>query len=273
MSRTYAETIQLVRNWANRDDSALPDSIIRDGLRWAADKAYRTLRVPPLEQIRTYTMEELVAATENSQNRFSSLTSLAIPGDLIEFIQIREIDGAGRTTRIFNEKADIRTFRDLYAEKYNDFAYWARERENFLLAPGFGNVGTNFGATGVGLSDGLELYYYRRLPALDARFDVIQANFDLNLLVEDPDGVIIPDSTDTNLYIGLEVPNWLRDENERVILMGALAECFAYLQEDDQAQKYQALFYSEIQELNDEDLKRDSSGGNIQVNFNGRGLI
>ena len=32
----------------------------------------------------------------------------------------------GRTTRIFNEKTDLRTFNDLYAEKYNDFAFWTR---------------------------------------------------------------------------------------------------------------------------------------------------
>ena len=67
--------------------------------------------------------------------------------------------------------------------------------------------------------------------------------------------------------------NWLRDQNERVLLMGALAELFAYVQEDDQAQKYLQVFKSEIAELNDEDAKRNASGGNLQVNFNGRGLI
>ena len=80
----------------------------------------------------------------------------------------------------------------------------------------------------------------------------------------DPDGTV---------YYGDYVPNWLRDQNERVLLMGALAEVFFYLQEDDEAQKYAALFLQEIQELNDEDRMRHASGGNIQVNFNGRGLI
>jgi len=55
--------------------------------------------------------------------------------------------------------------------------------------------------------------------------------------------------------------------------MGALAEVFAYVQEDDQAKKYLELFKSEIVELNDENAKRNASGGNLQVNFNGRGLI
>ena len=69
------------------------------------------------------------------------------------------------------------------------------------------------------------------------------------------------------------VPNWLKDENERVVLMGALAEVFFYLQENDEANKYAQLFAGEIQELNEEDVMRNASGGNVQMNFNGRGLI
>ena len=80
-------------------------------------------------------------------------------------------------------------------------------------------------------------------------------------------------NTNSTLFIGNEIPNWLRDQNERVILMGALAEVFSFTQEDDQAQKYLSLFMSEIKELNDEDATRNASGGNLQVNFNGRGLI
>lgn len=281
MAENFDALVALVRSWANRDVEALPDAIIQDSIRYAADKAYRTLRVPPLEHIVTYDRDTLVANTANSNNRFSSVTTLAIPGDLIEFIQIREIDDNGRTTRLFNEKADVRTFRDLNAEKYSDLAYWTRERGNILLAPGFGNVGTNFGSTGVGNADALELYYYRRLPALNARYDRTLANYRLGLL-EMADGMDIPADSDytqaqfdalDSTVVGQEVPNWLRDENERIVLFGGLAECFAYLQEDDQAQKYGALFYQEIAELNNEDVMRNASGGNVQQNFNGRGLI
>ena len=281
MAENFDALVALVRSWANREVEALPDAIIQDSIRYAADKAYRTLRVPPLEHIVTYDRATLVANTANSNNRFSSVTTLAIPGDLIEFIQIREIDDNGRTTRLFNEKADVRTFRDLNAEKYSDLAYWTRERGNILLAPGFGNVGTNFGSTGVGNADALELYYYRRLPALNARYDRTLANYRLGLL-EMADGMDIPADSDytqaqfdalDSTVVGQEVPNWLRDENERIVLFGGLAECFAYLQEDDQAQKYGALFYQEIAELNNEDVMRNASGGNVQQNFNGRGLI
>ena len=79
--------------------------------------------------------------------------------------------------------------------------------------------------------------------------------------------------TNTANYIGTEVPNWLRDENEKILLYGALVEIFAYVGDDEQVAKYKIMFDNEIQELNDEDAKRNSSGGNVQVNFNGRGLI
>ena len=304
MSRTYSQLIDLVRSWSNRDSEVLNNSIIADCLRYAADKAYRRLRVPPLENTVTYTAESLMAGTSSSNNRFSSVTELAIPADLIEFIQIREIDEVGRTTRIFNEKADVRTFNDQYAEKYNDFAFWTRQGDCVLLSPAFGNTGSGYGSSGTGLSDALEMYYYRRLPALYARYNVSAANANLGLNtvqgtdplptpVEGTDERIptgrlriitnangtetfedVPEgSTDGLVYYGNAVPNWLRDENERVLLMGALAEVFFYLQENEEAQKYAALFTQEIQELNDEDKQRDASGGNVQINFNGRGLI
>ena len=298
MSRTYTQLIDLVRRWSNRDMDVLPDNIVADCLRYAADKAYRTLRIPPLEHTVRYSAEELRMHTMSTNNRQASVTEVCIPDDLIEFMYIRGVDAEGRTTRMFNEKADIRTFYDIYAEKYTDFAFWSRHGNNILLSPGFGNTGTNFGSTGVGNEECVELHYYRRLLALHARFDATIANARLGLLtttvpvpigneqdlmtqgsirlsgtgaVGDP--FVEAVAPDGMLYYGDYVPNWLRDENERVVLMGALAEVFFYLQEDDEAQKYAALFLQEIQELNDEDRMRHTSGGNVQVNFNGRGLI
>ena len=46
---------------------------------------------------------------------------------------------------------------------------------------------------------------------------------------------------------GINVPDWLREENERVVLFGALQEAFTYLQEEDQAAKYLQLFFQEIE--------------------------
>jgi len=300
MSRTYSQLITLVRNWSSRDIEVLPNSIVADCLRYAADKAYRKLRVPPLEHTLVY-RDGLAAATTSTNNRFASVTELAIPTDLIEFIHIRGVDADGRTTRMFNEKADVRTFNDLYAEKYSDLAIWTRQGNCILLAPGFG-VSGGYGATGATGEEGFEIYYYRRLPSLHAHYNVSAANATLGLNTvitemtpaptpvsdtdeEIPTGTLYQNSdgmfsdtmtTDFNTEVmvyGNAVPNWLRDENERVILMGALAEIFFYLQENEEAQKYAQLFQMEIDELNKEDQMRNASGGNVQVNFNGRGLI
>lgn len=314
--KTYNEFIKLVRNWANRDEEVLSNAIIADCLTYAADKAYRTLRVPPLETTVTYNSTELTAATTTGP---PSYTELAIPSNLIEFIQIRSIAADGATKRVFNEKSDVRTFFDTYAEKYNASAYWTRKGNNILLSPGFNTSNVS------GTEDKVELYYYRRLPALNARYDVTAANANLSetfiseitesntaptdlktgqvvstaslkkaVYTRTSDNQVITttyyetsvaDSSipaapvgqtraiTTASYYGSEVPNWLRDENERIILNGALAEAFIYLNEPESVQMYGQIFTSEIDELNREESKRHSSGGNVQININTNGLI
>ena len=270
MARTYEDTITLVRNWTNRDMSALPDAIIQDGLRWAADKCYRTLRIPPLESTAFYSNETgaLTAATQEGQDNIISVTELSIPTDLIEFIQIREVNPIGSSIRVFNEKSDVRTFNDNVTYRYNQGAAWARQGECILLQPGFNIDGD---------AAGIELYYYRRLPALDATYALTFSNWvsGLGTLDTNPHAGETEEEFDAlvdggAVWSGQPVPNWLRDENERILLMGALAECFAYLQEDDQAQKYAALFLQEIEELNREDKMRLTSGGNLQINYDAR---
>lgn len=293
MALTYTELVTLVRNWSNRDEEVVSDAIIKDCLKYAADKAYRTLRVPPLENVATYEKTLLEAATTTTSGLLPSKTEIILPYDLIEFIQIKEVDSAGQATRVFNEKVDIRTFNDPTAEKYSGNNYFARQRNLLFLTPGFGQ--NSSGNT----ANAIELYYYRRLPALNAKYAVTVLNYNVGFLTTVGAGSGVTDSAQlffagntgtkayataaeaaaaggaqTNAYyIGTLVPNWLRDENERILLMGALAEIFSYTQDDAQAAKYGKMFYTEIQELNDEDGKRNASGGNLQINFNGRGLI
>ena len=315
MAKTYAEFRDLVRSWANRDEEVLPNDRVQDFMQYAADRAYRTLRVPPLETtVRYDDADSLEAATTNANIIYGPITELAIPVDLIEFIHLRGIDADNLTTRMFNEKTDIRTFYDFQGEKQS-IGFWSRHGNNILLAPGFG---TGFSSNGN--ETGYELHYYRRLPALNATYQVTAANANAGLttatdptitggsegtLVEatysgtptDPDVVGLtttyyPEGTTSAeieaeqptpagqtlsiadvTHYGENVPNWLREENEKLVLFGALAEAFSYLQEDDQLGKYNELFLNEINELNTEDRMRNSSGGNVQVNFNGRGLI
>jgi hypothetical protein len=286
MALTYTELVTLVRNWCNRDAEVVSDAIIKDCLKYAADKTYRTLRIPPLENVVSYEKTALEAATAKGQNGLT-ITELKLPSDLIEFIQIRELDSDKKAIRVFNEKLDIRTFNDVNAEKYSNMNYWSRQKDLLMLTPGFNNTGT---------ANTVELLYYRRLPALDALYAVTPLNYTVGFLTTtggttalffvngntevayatqaeataaDTGGA----GTNSVNYIGTLVPNWLRDQNERIILFGALTEIFAFIQEDDQAQKYAAMFVAEISELNNEDEKRNASGGNLQVNFNGRGLI
>lgn len=295
MAITYDELVALVRTWCNRDEEVVSDAIIKDSLKYAADKAYRTLRVPPLENVATYEKTLLDAGTTASNNLQGSITEIQLPYDLIEFIQIREVDTAGLTTRVFNEKLDIRTFNDALSEKYTNLNYWARQQNVVFLTPGFGDGSTSSQANKI------ELYYYRRLPALNALYAVTVLNYDAGFLTTTGAGAGVTGSAllyfnsntgatayatqsaaqsadaggtvTSTYYIGTLVPNWLRDQNQRVLLFGALAEVFAYVQDDQQAGKYNQAFLAEIAELNDEDAKRNASGGNLQVNFNGRGLI
>ena len=288
---TYANFTALVRDWSNKDSSVLSDTRIQDCLRYAADKCYRNLRVAALENTITYNSTALEAATTAANTFLPSQTDLTLPTDLIEFIQIREIDSAGRTCRVFNEKTDLRTFNDWSALKTSYIGYFSRQGNTLLLAPGFGQ------ANSLSTADKIELHYYRRLPALNALYDVTPSNYAAGFLTQDNAAAVslffVNGDTNTAYatqseataadtgnagtnnakYRGNEAANWLRDENERVIMMGALAEIFYYLQDDEQAIKYKKLFEEEIFELNDEDTKRNASGGNVQINFSGRGLI
>lgn len=289
----YTDLVALVRDWAERDSTVLSDTKIQEALRYAADKAYRRLRISALEQTITYNSTALTAATTAANASQLSKTELILPSDLIEFIQIREIDSAGLTTRVFNERTDLRTFNDPFAIKYDANAFFSRQGDSLLLSPGFNN------SSAFGTGDKIEIHYYRRLPALNALYTVNAINHAAGFLDTSSNGqsgqdgsaatqLFLADGvayssqseaqaaggTQTNgFFLGKEVYNWLRDDNSRILLYGALAENFTYLKEPELAQQYMTMFFSEIQELNDEEAKRSTSGGNVQVNYSAGGLI
>ena len=84
-----------------------------------------------------------------------------------------------------------------------------------------------------------ELHYYRRLFALNAL------------------------TTDTNV----EIYNWLRDENEKVLLFGTLKYASIYLADLAAADTYGTLFDKEIEALNYEEKQRLSRGANLRSVF------
>ena len=285
MATTYNDMVRKIINWSNRDPEVFGASIsgdnvqpgeIRSFMQYAADKAYRGLRVPPLEISRRFIIEDEDLASDTRETNGLPVINMPVPDDLIEVIHIRNVSKG----YVFNEKVDLRTFYDKYADK-KDANYWTR-------------IGNVFKLTGfVCAGEELEIHYYHRLPALDAKYLVLAAtyNLDPNVFISvsgvaegaaplyfDSDGVAYdnPDIDNTRTiayFVGTEADHWLRDENEKIVLFGALAEAFSFLAEDDQSQKYKDMYLTEIKELNHEEVMRRASGGNIRVNYNGLGQI
>ena len=290
----YDAVIAKVRDWSNRDSEILSDSQVNDCLEYAADDCYRLLRIPPLEIVRSFTM----TAEGNT---------LDIPSDLSSFIQLRrqfETSGGGQIGRspyiVYTEKADIRSFFDIETCKY-EYNRWTRQANQILVYPNY-NEGDVF-----------ELYYYRRLHALNAVFVVNAANA---VGITDPSSVgqtngtltVVPAPTEITMpgdacelfyeitdsgvlwydaqttdpmvtpYMsawleGQEVFHWLRDDHERTLIYGALYYAFSFLQEPEQMATYKRLFDDEIDKLNSEENLRKYQGGGSQVHFATGGLI
>ena len=157
---------------------------------------------------------------------------------------------------------------------YNNYFY-TRESSNLVVYPAVKD------------SEEYQLFYYRRLSDVDARYDVdtdtdgsdtqwyAETRAALITAItdgdtdDDPDlaGQFISNADETKWWVGKEVPNWLRDENEKLILFGALAEAFTYLDEPQQAQKYAQRFDQEITNLNGEENKRKYMGGAITTHY------
>ena len=312
MADNFTDLTTRTRDWLNRETSAISDAVLQDCIRWAADDAYRTLRIPPLEASQLFTgfgTGDFNILQEPSVGGMR-VTSIAVPSDMIELIKIRTTDETGKTIHVVETKTDVRTFFNPEAEMYSTESAWTRKGGRIYLA-------TSIGATsGTSASPAVyvELYYYKRLADLDALYTVRKENFDAwqtyvalagtqagaagtgegFLLIKDSAGNpvtveadvwdignVAEDTTETTAdsssgiykFYGKSPSNWLMNENEKLLIYGALAEAFSYLQEDDQAVKYKARFEEEIAQLNDEDVRRNATGGNIQINFNGRGLI
>lgn len=335
---TYIDLIKMVRDWANREETVLPDSIIQSSLRYSADEAYRHLEIPPLEFSRYFVVRENTALTyctktsegvyatavsnnvkdakfdDNGVNPSVSNATFSIPHDTVSFIVLRSMGSinrpevgstVGSTTvtdanqvnyaiitstdlpsvnshsshrdTVYNETVDTKTFYD-YNDSTHNSGYFTRKGSSILIAGQLLNTG-----------DTLELFYYRRLAALDARkivpstvtlaqataapetYDVkTQAEYDALTYLETR---TYQELSGSYVRFVLEVGNWLKDQNERVLLFGALHRCFDYLQEDQQSEKYKARFAEAIQELNNEEKKRKLSAGQSHVSFDARGLI
>lgn len=286
MAAKYDALVAKVRDWSNKPEEAtVPTSVIQDCLDYSTDEAYRNLRIPPLEFTTEYTITSFdnpVGDTYTAQ----AYTVIPIPADLTQFIYIRTIEQApGVASKVFHEHTDERTFFDMYAHKYSR-NNWIRKGNDIYLHPQL-PVGTQ-----------VEIHYYRRLPALNTAYSVVPANYEMGVadasqyyldvsnstlgiplyvtataaystIAQVPSGV----SYVTKYFLGKEVPNWLRDNNERLIVWGALANLGSYLNDQVMEQRYMTKFITDIASLNKEEKFRRASGGNVQISFNSNDLI
>jgi len=280
----------IIRDWANRDVSVLSNSVVSRCLDYAADEAYKTLRVPPLEFTRTYvvdgTQEELTAAglsgtPDIGPSAFQgggNVLTIKAPSDMIEVIYIRNSDIGNKNVGIvYNEKVDVRTFNDGFTQT-KDFHFYTRVGNQYKLHGTFKR------------GDEVELHYYRRLPGLNATYSATFGNWVSGVGTLDIGGSATtyanassPNNTETyfnnrvaanaSYWVGDLASHWLRDENEKILLFGALKQIFIYLNDNTEIEKYQALSGAQIDSLNREETARKARGGNIAISFAGTNLI
>jgi len=237
----YDALVTKVRDWANRDSTVLSDAMVSDFIDYSADLCYRELRIPPLEY--TYQYPTITVAGE---------TSLQLPPDVTEIIMFKVKDTAGNSL-VFDQKMDIRSFTDKFTTKGD--GSFTRKGNNLEFYP----------AAAVG--DVYELHYYRRLSDMDAVYIVNAANVVAGNTTVSASGVAGAVELSSVWYLGNEVYNWLRDDNERMVLWGALHHAFEYLGSDEQAAKYLNKQMQAIDELNREEKKRRVSGASNTVTY------
>ena len=272
----YTRFVDMIHSYTNRDQTVLPNDLIKSFTDMATDDVYRSLRIPPLEA--TFTYDPLIADGN----------LIGIPGDAIEFIQLRKVDGTtGKVTDVYNARSDIRSFYIDNMSKY-DGNYYTREVNDLIVHPEM--------KTG----DVMQLHYYKRLPSVYARYSLTAENVALGLmytgasqsivqdLVEaaetgaftaDPDllNSIVEYAGDAEIpagwYVGTLAGNWMRDENLKMLLYGTQAEAYIYLKDAEKAQQFFALRDQEIEDLNTEARLRSVRGGVAQTHYSGGSLL
>jgi len=204
-----------VRDWLNRDEDVVSNNLIGSFMQKAADDTYRALRIPPLETTVNVTVSSVNAASNQ----------LPIPGNFTELIRLSKVK-ADNKFEVYNDKVELSTF-DNREELKPSYRYFSRKGSYFKLYP---TILEN---------EVYEIYYYRRLFALDAL------------------------TTDTST----EIYNWLRDDNEKAFLFGTLKYASIYLSDIASVDTYGKLFDNEILTLNNEEKQRLSRGGNLRSIF------
>ena len=292
----------ILRDWANRDSNVLNSGVIARCLDWSADECYRTLRVPTLELTRTLVLSASQVEHRDETNFGANLATFPVPADYIESIYIsRVMDAQGNPVNtVFNHRVDNRTIIDSDADVLrNSFTRVGNEFQLF----GDVEVGDTIRVHYYRRLPALDATYvinaanFNSQSSAEQFFSYPSGNIPAGTGTENQSGVYLP-STITNtsqiVYTGTnatvatdtftsgqrflaltakEAAHWLRDDNERILVFGAMMEVFNFLDEPESFARYQQRFYKEIEDLNAQERRRDAMGGNVQVSYNGGGLL
>jgi len=189
-----------------------------------------------------------------------------------------EISTVERETIVYENRADYRTFVSDCSNKYSLYL-WTRQGDKIVVNPEFKK------------GDAFEIYYFSNGTDLGTEYAVTSANFQ-NGLLEKTDstndtplyfetsstpvvGEDVPSNNQGGFYQypcyfkGKEQPHFLRDNQERLLIYGALAFINDYLGETNESTKYETKAAQQIQRLLNEEVFKESSGGNVRINFEG----
>jgi len=133
-----------VRDWLNRDEDVVSNSLIGSFMQKAADDAYRALRIPPLEA----SFEVTISAANALSNH------IPIPSNFTELIRLSKMKGDNKFD-IYNDKVELSAFDDEGLTKPS-YRHFTRKGTYFKVSPS------------VLENEVYEIYYYRRLFTLDA---------------------------------------------------------------------------------------------------------
>ena len=301
---TYTELATFVSDWANRDINVLNYNTIRQCIRYAHDECYRTLRIAPMEITRsgTVTLENVsdgFLRIDDDLVEFIQLRKEAGTGTPTSYSPF------DKKYVVAEAHADARSFQGDSVTLYSDYAFYregtkiyiypqitegdvwelfyyrrlpeANERftlDEALAAEGFISDDTTDPVT-VKIAD-FNKYFelvdadeHAAIKLIDSTILDAMTLTELNLQIDYGDGGG-EEYTATDTFIGKLKQQWLRDVNEKALLFGALYQAFDYLDENEQTGKYKSKFEQEIYKLNQEEMMRMNSGGNININFYNR---
>lgn len=189
-----------------------------------------------------------------------------------------QVSTVEKETVVYDNRADYRTFVSDCSNKYSLYL-WTRRGNKIVVNPAFKK------------GDAFELYYYSNGTDLGTEYAVTSANFQ-NGLLETSDaqngtalyfinnttpivGEDVPSNNQGGSYQyafyfkGKEQPHFLRDNQERLLIYIALSYINDYLGETNESTKYETKAAQLIQRLLNEEVFKESSGGNVRINFDG----